>query len=50
MSGLFLARVEKFTLEELYTIARFCSIDAETIMTLVNKEYLKTKSKIRDPK
>jgi hypothetical protein len=42
-----MTRVEKFTLEDLYIIARFCSIKEVTILELVNNEYLKSKSKIQ---
>jgi hypothetical protein len=43
-------RVEKFTLEELFTIARFCSISESKILELAEKEYLKRKKKIVRPK
>ena len=39
-------RVEKFTLEELFTIGRFCSLDEMQILILAKDEYLKNKSKI----
>ena len=39
-------RVEKFTLEELFTIGRFCSLDETQILMLARDEYLKSKSKI----
>ncbi|HEY4063130.1 MAG TPA: hypothetical protein VGM30_14590 [Puia sp.] len=42
-----MVRVDKFTLEDLFIIARFCSIDEITILTLVKAEYLKNKSKIQ---
>jgi hypothetical protein len=43
-------RVEKFTLEELFTIARFCSISESKILQLVENEYIKSKRKIAKPK
>ena len=43
-----MARVEKFTLEDLYIIARFCAIEEATILELANNEYLKRKG--RSPK
>ena len=43
-------KVEKFTVEDLFTIARFCSLTEGQILQLVEKEYLKTKSKIIKPK
>jgi hypothetical protein len=38
--------VEKFTLEELFTIARYCDIEEAEILRLAETEYLKSKSKI----
>ena len=43
-------RIDKFTLEDLFIIARFCSIDETTILTLAKDEYLKSKSKIQKTK
>jgi hypothetical protein len=39
-------RVDQFTLEELFMIAKFCDIDEEQMLKLVLSEYLKNKSKI----
>ena len=39
-------RVEKFTVEELFTIARFCSINDQKILELMYNEHLKNKKKI----
>lgn len=39
-------RVEKFSIEELFTIARFCSIDELKILELMYNEHLKNKRKI----
>ena len=39
-------RVEKFTVEELFTIARFCSIAEPKILELMYNEHLKNKKKI----
>lgn len=39
-------RIEEFTLEELFIIAKFCELDEHQILGLAVNEYLKTKSKI----
>jgi hypothetical protein len=38
--------VEKFTLEELFTIARFCFISEAKMLRLVESEYIKSKKRI----
>jgi len=38
-------RVEKFTVEELFTIARFCSISESKILELMYNEHIKNKRK-----
>lgn len=43
-------RVEKFTVEELFTIARFCSITEQKILELTYNEHVKNKKKIVKPK
>jgi hypothetical protein len=39
-------RVDQFTLEELFMIAKFCGLDDEQMLKLVMSEYIKIKSKI----
>ena len=39
-------RVECFTLEELFMIAKFCDLDEAQILDLAVNEYLKNKGKI----
>jgi len=43
-------RVEKFTVGELFTIARFCSISESKILELMLNEHIKNKKKIVKPK
>ena len=42
-------RVEGFTLEELFIIAKFCDIDEPQMLKLAENQYLKSKSKILKP-
>lgn len=39
-------KIEEFTLEELFLIAKFCYIDERQIINLVMADYFKNKSKI----
>jgi hypothetical protein len=39
-------KVEKFTLEELFLIAKFCEIDKGQIIQLIQEEYAKNKNNI----
>ncbi len=39
-------RVEKFTLDELFTIARHCFIEESAILKLAHNEYLKKRKKV----
>jgi hypothetical protein len=39
-------RIEEFTLEELFIIAKFCEIDETQMLKLAQNEYVKSKSRI----
>jgi len=40
-------RIEKFTLEDVFTIARYCELSVHEILELVEVEYLQSKDRIK---
>jgi hypothetical protein len=40
-------RIEKFTLEDIFTIARYCELSVHEILVLVEAEYLQNKDRIK---